>query len=225
VPLRDTAVLWRNPLLPAALAAWCGLVSIPVSMLSGTAGAVLRVAALIGAVVTAVATVRWLAQPSRITFDAQVIACWDQNEDGDDGDVRLVPRYFAADDGQQSWSAEARLFPPVQVGDVIRVQAAPRSHRLLGPDPVPSVPASSGLASSGPALAGPVLGRPALGGPVLAGPVLAGPAAPAPGVAPGLALSAAARLLTEAELAAAFGCRCAARRFGAALRSATGGKA
>ena len=99
MPIEDAGLpLRRNPLVWASLAAWCGLVSIPVSMVSGPTAllvaAVIRAAALLAAVAAVAALMRWLAQPSRASFNAQVIARW--LEDHDNGEEHSVLPHIAA---------------------------------------------------------------------------------------------------------------------------------
>ncbi len=152
MPIEDAGLpLRRNPLLWAVLAAWCGLVSIPVSMVSGPTALLVTAGGRAARRGGRRGGPDALAGPAvRASFNAQVIARW--LEDHDNGEAHSVLPHIAVDDGQQAWSAEAGPgpFSRLQVGDVIRVQAAPRSRRLVGLEPAsPGGQARYGQAGTG----------------------------------------------------------------------------
>ena len=78
---------------------------------------------------------RYLALPAKAAFTAQVIARWEENfERGDDTTVRVYR--YAVDDGQQTWCGEVSHtdFARIRVGELVQVQAEPRSRTLTGLD-------------------------------------------------------------------------------------------
>jgi hypothetical protein len=74
--------------------------------------------------------------PSRTEFDGQVVARWVLNDTDPDkisGDEDAPQPCLAIDDGSRTWSFVAgwREFHRVSVGDLVRVEARPRTSELL----------------------------------------------------------------------------------------------
>jgi hypothetical protein len=66
-----------------------------------------------------------------LAFTAQVIARWEEDfERGDDTTVRVYR--YAVDDGQQTWCGEVSQvdFARIRAGEMVQVQAEPRSRTL-----------------------------------------------------------------------------------------------
>jgi hypothetical protein len=149
-------------LLAAAL--WAALLCYPASLLPGVAGvlvlAVLAAVAITAGAAAALALVRWLAKPAEVIFDGQVIARW--VELGGSGDDNVYIPCFAVDDGQRAWSVQASRgrFADLSVGQSVRVQASPRSRKLLGLVPsgpvhaAPPVAEDAVVPDAGPGAAG-----------------------------------------------------------------------
>jgi hypothetical protein len=84
---------------------------------------------------------RYLALPAKAAFTAQVIARWEEDfERGDDTTVRVYR--YAVDDGQQTWCGEVSQvdFTRIRIGELVQVQAEPRSRTLTGVEFRPAVP-------------------------------------------------------------------------------------
>ena len=74
---------------------------------------------------------RYLALPAKAAFTAQVVARWEEDfERGDDTTVRVYR--YAVDDGQQTWCGEVSQpdFARIRIGELVQVQAEPRSRTL-----------------------------------------------------------------------------------------------
>src|SRR5262249_56152653 len=106
-------------------------------------------------------TRRWTAArslPSRTEFDGQVVARWVLNDTDPDkisGDEDAPQPCLAIDDGSRTWSFGAgwQEFHRVSVGDLVRVEARPRTGELLTLTRLTPAPA-------GPIPVGPVIGEP-----------------------------------------------------------------
>jgi hypothetical protein len=84
---------------------------------------------------------RYLAPPAKAAFTAQVIARWEEDfERGDDTTVRVYR--YAVDDGQQTWCGEVSHtgFARIRVGELVQVQAEPRSRTLTAVEFRPAAP-------------------------------------------------------------------------------------
>jgi hypothetical protein len=76
---------------------------------------------------------RYLALPAKAAFTAQVIARWEEDFERGDDTTGRVYRY-AVDDGQQTWCGEVSQvdFTRIRIGELVQVQAEPRSRTLTG---------------------------------------------------------------------------------------------
>ncbi|HEY9244302.1 MAG TPA: hypothetical protein VIP48_20105, partial [Streptosporangiaceae bacterium] len=84
---------------------------------------------------------RYLAGPATAAFTAQVIARWEEDfERADDTTVRVYR--YAVDDGQQTWCGEVSQadFARIRVGDMVQVQAEPRSRTVTSVEFRPAAP-------------------------------------------------------------------------------------
>jgi hypothetical protein len=143
VPIRSPGIpLLSNPFPPLSLAAALLLATAFIGALVRAPGegpsGVLAVPLLIAIALAAfglAALSRYLALPAKAAFTAQVIARWEEDfERGDDTTVRVYR--YAVDDGQQTWCGEVSHtdFARIRVGELVRVQAEPRSRTLTGLD-------------------------------------------------------------------------------------------
>jgi hypothetical protein len=149
-------------------AAW---ILVPAGLLAGSA-------AMAVAGVRAVA--RWLALPTELSFEGQVIARWtEEGSDGGENSNTVTYWCLALDDGERAWTFDVgqAAFGRFPLGARIRARIGPRSMRLLdlaliGPegDILPGQPrwgaaagtgpggiATDGAAAPGPALTGPLV--------------------------------------------------------------------
>lgn len=75
--------------------------------------------------------VRLSAIPSRVTFDGQVIARWQEAESGENSSSEVY--LIAVDDGQQAWVFTGQpVYDRVALGDLVKVTASPRTRSLAG---------------------------------------------------------------------------------------------
>jgi len=92
--------------------------------------------------------------PSRTEFDGQVVARWVLNDTDPDkisGDDDLPRPCLAIDDGSRTWSfgADWQEFHRVSIGDLVRVEARPRTSELLTLTRLtPAGPVPAGLPSA-----------------------------------------------------------------------------
>jgi hypothetical protein len=150
VPIRSPGIpLLSNPFIPLSLAAplTLAVVIIAVTMRGFPGGApwsVLIIPLLIAialAVYGLAALSRYLAVPAKAAFTGQVIARWEEDfERGDETTVRVYR--YAMDDGQQTWCGEVSLadFARIRVGDMVQVQAEPRSRTVTSVQFSPAAP-------------------------------------------------------------------------------------
>jgi len=144
VPIRSPGIPWlSNPFPPLSLAAALTLAVLIIAVAmrgfpGGSPWSVLIIPLLI-AIVLAMAGLaalsRYLALPASATFTAQVIARWEEDHDGGENPTVHVYRY-AVDDGEQTWCGEVSQadFARIRVGEMVHVQAEPRSRMLTGLD-------------------------------------------------------------------------------------------
>ena len=139
VPIRSPGIpLLSNPFPPLSLAAALFLATALIGALVRAPGegpsGVLAVPLLIAIALAGfglAALSRYLALPAKAAFTAQVIARWEEDfERGDDTTVRVYR--YAVDDGQQTWCGEVSQagFARVRVGELVQVQAEPRSRTV-----------------------------------------------------------------------------------------------
>ena len=123
-----------------SVAVWLGLLCVPASFLPGMAGYLVPLLLAIAALAAGrQGTRRWAAArslPSRTEFDGQVVARWVLNDTDPDkisGDEDVPQPCLAIDDGSRTWSFGAgwREFHRVSIGDLVRVEARPRTSELL----------------------------------------------------------------------------------------------
>jgi hypothetical protein len=132
VPVKRTSTLgMRGGVAILAGGASLGVVAYAVSIPAGTGPLPLLLAAD-AAAVTAVGVRRILrlsALPSTATFDGQVIARWEEQDNSENGSG-TVP-HIAVDDGQRAWTFTGReVYHRVALGDLVRVTVNPRSGSL-----------------------------------------------------------------------------------------------
>jgi hypothetical protein len=72
--------------------------------------------------------IRWSSVPGPSTFDGQVIARWQEQDNGEDS-AATVP-YMAVDDGQRGWTFRGGVCHGVALGDLVRVTVYPRSGKI-----------------------------------------------------------------------------------------------
>jgi hypothetical protein len=149
VPIRSPGIpLLSNPFPPLSLAAALflataligALVQAPGEGPSGVLAVPLLIAIALAAFGLAVLS-RYLALPAKAAFTAQVIARWEEDfERGDDTSVRVYR--YAVDDGQQTWCGEVSHtgFARIRVGELVQVQAEPRSRTLTAVEFRPPAP-------------------------------------------------------------------------------------
>ena len=221
-----------SPWVFFSVAAWLGLLCVPASFLPGMAGYLVPLLLAIAALAAgSQGTRRWAAArslPSRTEFDGQVVARWVLNDTDPDkisGDEDAPQPCLAIDDGSRTWSfgADWQEFHRVSIGDLVRVQARPRTSELLtltrltpagsqaAPSPVPHAPGWAirrippASQDHSPVPASPVPASPVPAGPVPADSVI-GEASPeaAAGITETVVLPAGLPL-SEAEVSAALG--------------------
>jgi hypothetical protein len=143
-----------------SVSAWLGLLCVPASFLPGMAGYLVPLLLAIAALAAgSQGTRRWAAArspPSRTEFDGQVVARWVLNDTDPDkisGDEDVPRPCLAIDDGSRTWSfgADWQEFHRVSIGDLVRVEARPRTSELL---------TLTRLTPADPVPAGPVIGEP-----------------------------------------------------------------
>jgi hypothetical protein len=139
VPIRSPGIpLLSNPFIPLSLAVPLTLAVVFIAVMmrglpGGSPWSVLMIPLLIAialAVYGLAALSRYLAVPARAAFTAQVIARWEEDLERDETTVRVYR--YAVDDGQQTWCGEVSQadFARIRVGDMVQVQAEPRSRTL-----------------------------------------------------------------------------------------------
>ncbi len=149
VPIRSPGIpLLSNPFPPLSLAAALTLAIVIIAVAvrppgGGPAWGVLIIPLLIAIALAGyglAALSRYLAVPATAAFTAQVIARWEEDFDSDDTAVRVYR--YAVDDGQQTWCGEVseRDFARIRVGDLVQVQAGPRSRTLTAVEFSPAAP-------------------------------------------------------------------------------------
>jgi hypothetical protein len=150
VPIRGPGIpLLSNPFIPLSLAVplTLAVVIIAVAMRGfpgGSPWSVLIIPLLIAFALAAfglAALSRYLALPAKAAFTAQVIARWEEDsERGDDTTVRVFR--YAVDDGQQTWCGEVSQadFARIRIGELVQVQAEPRSRTLTAVQFGPAAP-------------------------------------------------------------------------------------
>jgi hypothetical protein len=150
VPIRRPGIpLLSNPFPALSLAAALTLTVVILAVAvrppgGGPVWSVLIIPLLIAVALAAfglAALSRYLALPAKAAFTAQVIARWEEDfERGDDTTVRVYR--YAVDDGQQTWCGEVSQvdFTRIRIGELVQVQAEPRSRTLTGVEFRPAVP-------------------------------------------------------------------------------------
>jgi hypothetical protein len=150
VPIRSPGIpLLSNPFIPLSLAAAVTLAVVFIAVMmrgfpGGSPWSVLIIPLLIAIALAAfglAALSRYLALPAKAAFTAQVIARWEEDsERGDDTTVRVYR--YAVDDGQQTWCGEVSLadFARIRVGEMVQVQAEPRSRTVTSVEFRPAAP-------------------------------------------------------------------------------------
>jgi hypothetical protein len=150
VPIRRPGIpLLSNPFPALSLAAALTLTVVILAVAvrppgGGPVWSVLIIPLLIAMALAAfglAALSRYLALPAKAAFTAQVIARWEEDfERGDDTTVRVYR--YAVDDGQQTWCGEVSQvdFTRIRIGELVQVQAEPRSRTLTGVEFRPAVP-------------------------------------------------------------------------------------
>jgi hypothetical protein len=155
VPIRSPGIpLLSNPFIPLSLAAALTLAVLIIAVAmrgfpGGSPWSVLIIPLLIAialAVFGLAALSRYLALPATASFTAQVVARWEQDIDGGENPNVHVYRY-AVDDGQQTWCGEVSQtdFARIRVGELVQVQAEPRSRTLTSAEFRPAAPGGSDL--------------------------------------------------------------------------------
>lgn len=114
------------------IAAWLGGIAYAVSIPGGTGPLPLLPTA--AAIIVAGAGARRIGRlsvlPGSVTFDGQVIACWVEEDNSENGSGR-VP-HVALDDGQRGWTfTGSATADRVALGDLVQVTVNPRSGNLL----------------------------------------------------------------------------------------------
>jgi hypothetical protein len=140
VPIRSPGIpLLSNPFIPLSLAAPLTLAVVIIAVMmrgfpGGAPWSVLMIPLLIAMALAGyglAALSRYLALPAKAAFTGQVIARWEEDfERGDETTVRVYR--YAVDDGQQTWCGEVSQadFARIRVGDMVQVQAEPRSRTV-----------------------------------------------------------------------------------------------
>jgi Predicted membrane protein (DUF2207) len=150
VPIRSPGIpLLSNPFIPLSLATALTLAVLIIAVAmrgfpGGSPWSVLIIPLLIAIALAAVglaALSRYRALPATASFTAQVIARWEQDIDGGENPNVHVYRY-AVDDGQQTWCGEVSQadFARIRVGELVQVQAEPRSRTLTSVGFSPAAP-------------------------------------------------------------------------------------
>jgi hypothetical protein len=150
VPIRRPGIpLLSNPFPALSLAAALTLTVVILAVAvrppgGGPVWSVLIIPLLIAMALAAfglAALSRYLALPAKAAFTAQVIARWEEDFERGDDTTGRVYRY-AVDDGQQTWCGEVSQvdFTRIRIGELVQVQAEPRSRTLTGVEFRPAVP-------------------------------------------------------------------------------------
>jgi len=150
VPIRSPGIpLLSNPFIPLSLAAALTLAVVFIAVMmrglpGGSPWSVLIIPLLIAIALAAfglAALSRYLALPATAAFTGQVIARWEEDsERGDDTTVRVYR--YAVDDGEQTWCGEVSQanFARIRIGEMVHVQAEPRSRTLAAVEFIPATP-------------------------------------------------------------------------------------
>lgn len=149
VPIRSPGIpLLSNPFIPLSLAVPLTLAVVFIAVMmrgfpGGAPWSVLTIPLLIAialAVYGLAVLSRYLAVPATATFTGQVIARWEEDFERDETTVRVYR--YAVDDGQQTWCGEVSQvdFARIRVGDMVQVQAEPRSRTVTSVQFSPAAP-------------------------------------------------------------------------------------
>ncbi len=114
-----------------AMAAWIGLIAYALDL----AGVIEPTPALAGLVAVGFGVggllefVRVSGLPRWAAFDGQVIACWNETDDSENGSGKVA--HCAVDNGVRSWVFSGPAVSQVALEDLVRVTVNPRSDTLI----------------------------------------------------------------------------------------------